>query len=74
MGNLEEARLLSTSRFQGEEENVLEAIYHVVEHFSLHTGQIIYQTKILTAQDLSLYCDIQRGGWLVSQEKVWVTR
>jgi len=31
---------------------VLEAIYHVVEHFSGHTGQIIYATKLLTGVDL----------------------
>ena len=27
---------------------VLEAIYHVVEHFAQHTGQIIFATKMLT--------------------------
>ena len=34
---------------------VLEAIYHVVEHFSGHTGQIIFATKMLTATDLGFY-------------------
>jgi uncharacterized damage-inducible protein DinB len=33
----------------------LEAIYHVVEHFSMHTGQIIFATKLLTAEDLGFY-------------------
>src|ERR1019366_6754412 len=28
--------------------SVLEGIYHVVEHFSLHTGQIIFATKMMT--------------------------
>ena len=38
-------------------ENVtgLEAIYHVVEHFSLHYGQIVYITKLLTGQNLRFY-------------------
>jgi uncharacterized damage-inducible protein DinB len=34
---------------------VLEAIYHVVEHFSMHTGQIIFATKMLTGADLGFY-------------------
>jgi uncharacterized damage-inducible protein DinB len=34
---------------------VLEAIYHVVEHFSGHTGQIIFATKLLTGEDLGFY-------------------
>jgi uncharacterized damage-inducible protein DinB len=34
---------------------VLEAIYHVVEHFSQHTGQILFATKLLTGQDLGYY-------------------
>ena len=35
--------------------SVLEAIYHVVEHFSMHTGQIIFATKMLTGADLGFY-------------------
>lgn len=34
---------------------VLEAIYHVVEHFSMHTGQIVFATKMLTGEDLGFY-------------------
>ena len=34
---------------------VLEAVYHVVEHFSQHTGQIVFATKLLTGQDLGYY-------------------
>lgn len=33
----------------------LDAVYHVVEHFSMHTGQIIFATKMLTAEDLGFY-------------------
>jgi uncharacterized damage-inducible protein DinB len=32
-----------------------EAIYHVVEHFSMHYGQILYVTKLITGQDLGFY-------------------
>jgi uncharacterized damage-inducible protein DinB len=35
--------------------SVLDAIYHVVEHFSAHTGQIIFATKMLTSEDLGFY-------------------
>ena len=28
---------------------------HVVEHFSHHTGQIIFATKLLTGGDLGFY-------------------
>jgi uncharacterized damage-inducible protein DinB len=33
----------------------LTAIYHVVEHFSGHTGQIVFATKMLTGEDLGFY-------------------
>jgi uncharacterized damage-inducible protein DinB len=45
------------------EVTVLEAIYHVVEHFSMHTGQIIFATKLLTGEDLGFY------GYLKSAKK-----
>jgi hypothetical protein len=37
----------------------LQAIYHVVEHFSGHTGQIICLTKWLTSEDLGFYAHLQ---------------
>jgi uncharacterized damage-inducible protein DinB len=52
---LSAARLLARVTIQGYDVTVLAAVFHVVEHFSLHTGQIVYQTKILTGLDLSLY-------------------
>jgi uncharacterized damage-inducible protein DinB len=33
----------------------VEAVYHVVEHFAEHTGQIIFATKMLTGKDLGFY-------------------
>jgi len=35
--------------------SVLQAIYHVVEHFSGHTGQVIFATKMLTGADLGFH-------------------
>ncbi|SPE41761.1 conserved hypothetical protein [Candidatus Sulfopaludibacter sp. SbA3] len=40
---------------QGYSGTVMEAIYHVVEHFSMHTGQILFATKMLTGADLGFY-------------------
>ena len=40
---------------QGSKVTVLEAIYHVVDHFSMHTGQILFATKIITGEDLGFY-------------------
>lgn len=48
-------RLAETIRVQEYDVSVLEAIYHVVEHFSMHTGQIIFATKLLTQGDLGFY-------------------
>ena len=40
---------------QGYNGTVMEAIYHVVEHFSMHTGQILFATKMMTGSDLGFY-------------------
>jgi uncharacterized damage-inducible protein DinB len=47
--------LLALYRIQNCDVSALEAIYHVVEHFSMHTGQIITLTKLLTKKDLNFY-------------------
>lgn len=45
---------------QGLEVSVLRAIYHVVEHFAQHTGQVIYIAKLRTARDLGFW-DVREG-------------
>lgn len=47
--------LLQKRLIQGHEVTSLYAIYHVVEHFSMHTGQIIMLAKARLARDLSFY-------------------
>src|SRR5688500_13769959 len=47
--------LLSRRQIQGYDVTVLEAIYHVVEHFSMHTGQIIVLSKARVEGDLKLW-------------------
>lgn len=50
--SLSESRLI-----QGRETTVFAAIYHVVEHFSGHTGQIIHIAKWLTPGAVQFYDD-----------------
>jgi len=51
----EAGRLLERRTIQGKNVSVLEAILQVVEHFSMHTGQILMLTKMLTNADLAFY-------------------
>lgn len=49
---------LEARRFiQGRETTVLGAIYHVVEHFAMHTGQIVLLTKIHAPGAIRFYDD-----------------
>jgi uncharacterized damage-inducible protein DinB len=45
LASLDPALLHTRRLIQGNDVTVLEAIYHVVEHFSMHTGQIILLAK-----------------------------
>jgi hypothetical protein len=47
--------LLSRRHIQGYDVTVLEAMYHVVEHFGMHTGQIILISKARVGRDLKLW-------------------
>ena len=53
-------KLAGRTRVQKYDLTVLEAIYHVVEHFAQHTGQIIFATKALTGQDLGFYAHLNQ--------------
>ena len=57
---LDSDALLQSRTIQGSAVDVLEAIFHVVEHFSMHAGQIFLLTKLLTATDLRFY-DFEAG-------------
>jgi uncharacterized damage-inducible protein DinB len=48
-------QLLEKRKIQGFDETALQAVFHVVEHFALHTGQIIYITKLRQNKDLKFY-------------------
>lgn len=55
IGKMTPQRMTEHVTIQKYEVTVLEAIYHVVEHFAQHTGQIIFVTKMLTGEDLGFY-------------------
>lgn len=68
LADLDPADLSRRLTIQGIAVTVMEAIYHVVEHFSSHVGQIIYITKLRTGRDLRFYAmnadGSVRRGWL----------
>jgi uncharacterized damage-inducible protein DinB len=52
---VDDQALLSRREIQGYDVTVLEAIYHVVEHFGMHTGQIILLSKAQTGEPSKLW-------------------
>ena len=48
-------QILEPRKIQGFDVTGLTAVFHVVEHFSLHLGQISYITKMRKAVDLHYY-------------------
>ena len=61
LARLDPSSMLERRLIQGKEVTALEAVFHVVEHFSMHTGQIILITKILKTEDLKFY-DFSSGA------------
>jgi len=59
LANIEPSTLLERRRIQSYDVTVMGAIYAVVEHFSMHTGQIILLAKAFKG-DLALY-DLSGG-------------
>lgn len=55
LANLSLEKLTAPCVIQGFNVTGLGAIFHVVEHFSYHTGQIIYITKMRTGKDLQFW-------------------
>jgi uncharacterized damage-inducible protein DinB len=56
------AELLANYEVQGYHTNGIYVVYHVVEHFGLHYGQIAYITKLLSAKDLGFYKELNKTG------------
>ena len=59
---VEPETLLAKRSIQVYEVTVLHAIHHCVEHFSGHTGQILWAVKRMTGKDLGFYGYLRAGG------------
>jgi hypothetical protein len=66
IGRIDPASLGEHRPIQGRDVTVLQAIYHVVEHFGSHAAQIFYIAKLRLAKDLGFYemeGKIPRPAW-----------
>jgi uncharacterized damage-inducible protein DinB len=52
---MDRTALLDNRKIQAYEVTLVQAITHVVEHFSYHTGQIVYVAKLLKGVDTQFY-------------------
>lgn len=62
LDRLSEADLLAEYEIQGYRVTGLYAVYQVVEHFSMHYGQILYIVKQLGGEDLGFYQELEKTG------------
>ena len=67
--SLPHRRLAEEVSIQGSDTTVLSAIFHVVEHFSGHTYQIILLTKRFTGKDLGFYSYLDKTGRKESEQE-----
>ena len=62
LSRLTEEDLLAPMDIQGYHVTGLGAVYHVVEHFGMHYGQVIYIAKALQNKDLGFYAELNKTG------------
>jgi len=58
MRSLKDDDMLQKHSVQGRDLSAIGIIIHVVEHYSYHTGQIIYWTKLIRDKDLGFYSKV----------------
>lgn len=68
LAGLTATTLAERRTIQGRHTSVFGAVYHVVEHFAMHTGQIILLTKMYSPGAIQFYEDA--GGLAVAR---WTT-
>ncbi len=61
VSSLTPEQLTRTYEIQTYEIAGVNAVFHVVEHFSYHTGQIIFATKSFTGGDLGFYKHLENA-------------
>lgn len=57
LASLKSESLRETRVIQGRNTTVMDALYHVVEHFAMHAGQIVLMTKTYAPGAVSFYRD-----------------
>lgn len=63
LASLRSDQLMEPRSIQGRETTVLRALYHVVEHFSTHTGQIVWLGKMWSqAGEVRFYDDTRNAA------------
>ena len=67
LARLTEDELVRTFDIQGYQVTGVHAVYHVVEHFGMHYGQILYITKQIRGEDLGFYRELNKTGWASGQ-------
>jgi len=56
--NISSEEILQKRKVQGNTVSGIEAIIHVTEHYSYHTGQVIFWVKLLRDKDLGFYANV----------------
>jgi len=64
LSRLTEKDLRTTLHIQGDTVRGVEDVYQVVEHFSMHYGQILLIAKMLRGEDLGFYRALDKTGRL----------
>ena len=62
LASLTDADLLASMTIRGYTTTGPEAVYHVVDHFGMHYGQILYITKQPQGADLGFYRELDDTG------------
>ncbi len=62
LGTIAPSQLTEVIHPQGYRVTVLEAVFHVTEHFSYHAGQIFLLVKMFTNQDLGFYAHLANSN------------
>ncbi len=66
LARLDPGALDRALEIQGHRVTAFEAVYHAVEHFAMHTGQITYVAKLRAGTDLGFYRvegGVARAAW-----------
>jgi uncharacterized damage-inducible protein DinB len=62
LSRLTQSDLVRILHIQGDGVSGLHAVYHVVEHFGMHYGQVLYITKLVRGESLGFYRHLDATG------------